>query len=410
MPATKKELILAAFVLLAIPAFAELGLRMARVPFDAQLYGPNRELGWTLRPGASGLVSTETPQVVRINSHGFRDQERSYEKPPSIFRIAILGNSWTEALQVPLEKIYVSVLERELNAKACFAGKRVEVLNFGVAGYSTAQELLLLRHEVWNYHPDLVLLAFYPARDVANNVRELNNAVTPERSPYFLLRSDQLVLDDSFHSQPALQPRQIWLQNLGYQIEERSRVLQAVNALQRFGKIRVAMAAVKERAERSGMDNLEYAIYAPPSLPAMQTAWEVTEALFVAMRDEVRTHGADFRIVILATRPQVIPDPTQRAELASKLGVAGLNYADRRIRQFADSAGIPVTTLAPALSSYAETHRVYLNGFRPSNFGAGHWNETGHRVAAETIAADLCTTALRDESAAGKGLKEGTRP
>jgi len=404
MPATKKELILAALVLLAIPVFAELALRVARVPFDAQLYGPNRELGWALRAGVRGLVSTETPQIVRINSHGFRDQEHSYEKPPGAFRIAVLGNSWTEALQVPLEKTYASVLPRELEGKACFAGKHVEVLNFGVAGYSTAQELLLLREEVWKYHPDLVLLAFYPARDIANNVRELNNAVNPERSPYFLLRGDQLILDDAFRSLPALQSRQIWLQNLGYQVEERSRVLQAITALQRFGKSRWAMAGAKERAEKSGVDNLEYAIYSPPSLPAMKAAWEVTEALFVAMRDEVRAHDAEFRMVILATRPQVVP--AKRAELLSKLGVADLNYADHRIGDFAARTGIPVTTLAPALSPYAETHHVYLNGFRASNFGAGHWNETGHRAAAEKIAADLCTTASGPETLAVSGLKE----
>lgn len=401
MPATKKELILAALVLLAIPAFTELALRIAKVPFDAQLYGPNRELGWTLRPGATGLVSTETQQIVHINSRGFRDQERDYEKPPGTFRIAVLGNSWTEALQVPLEKTYVSVLQQLLNENNCELEKRVEVLNFGVAGYSTAQELLLLRKNVWNYHPDVVLLAFYPARDIANNVRELNNAVTPERSPYFVLRGNELVLDDTFQSLPALQPREIWLQNLGYQFEEHLRVLQGVNALQRFGKIRVAMAAMKERADKSGVDNLEYAIYAPPSLPAVKAAWDVTEALFARMRDEVRTHGAEFRIVVLATRPQVIPDPAKRAELLSKLDVKDLNYADHRISALGALAGIPVTTLAPALASYAEAHRVYLNGFRTSNLGAGHWNETGHRVAAGAIAADLCPDAFGFHAQAG---------
>jgi len=390
MPPTKKELILAALVLLALPALAELALRLSRVPFDAQLYGPNRQLGWSLLPGASGLVSTETPQFVRINAHGFRDRERSYDKPPDTFRIAVLGNSWTEALQVPLDKTYTSVLQQKLNESSCFTGKRVEVLNFGVAGYSTAQELLLLQQEVWNYHPDLVLLAFYPARDIANNVRELNNAANPERSPYFVYRGRQLVLDDSFRSLPVLQPRQIWMQSIGYQFDQHLKLLQAINTLQRFGKLRVAMAAVKERAEQSGVDNLEYTIYAPPTLPAMQTAWQVTEGLFLAMRDDVRAHGAEFRIVTLATRPQVIPDPAKRAELLNKLGVQEFSYADHRITEFATRSGIPVTNLAPALSSYAETHHVYLNGFHPSNLGVGHWNETGHRVAAESIAAALC--------------------
>src|SRR5260370_13892830 len=247
MPPTKKELFLAALVFLALPAVGEIALRVARLQFDAQLYGPSQARGWILRPGASGIVSTETRQLVRINSRGFRDEERVYEKPANTFRIAVLGNSWTEALQVPLESTYTSVLQQKLNEAPCFPGKQVEVLNFGVAGYSTAQELLTLQQEVWKYHPDLVLLAFYPARDIANNVRELNNALDPERSPYFAYRGGELVPDDSFRSLPSLQPRQIALQNLGYEVNQHVGLLQAVNALQRFGKIRVAMAAVKER-------------------------------------------------------------------------------------------------------------------------------------------------------------------
>jgi len=407
MAPTRRELILATAVFLALPLLAEVALRVARVPFDAQLYGPDRELGWVLRPGVSGRVSTEAPQWVHINSHGFRDEERFYEKPANTFRVAVLGNSWTEALQVLQAKTYTALLQQILNEEACFSGKRVEVLNFGVAGYSTAQELLLLRERVWNYHPDLVLLALYPARDIANNVRELNNAVTPERSPYFVFQGDRLVLDDSFQRQPALQPRQILVQNVGFWFDDHFKSMQAINTLQRYGKIRVAMAAAKERAGQSGMDDLEYAIYKPPTLPAMQEAWKVTEGLLLMMRDEVRSHGAEFRIVTLATRPQVIPDPAKRAQLLQKLGVADFSYADNRIGDFAARNGIPVTNLAASLSAYAEAHHVYLNGFNASNLGAGHWNETGHRLAAETIAADLCrASAEKADSTSPQEQKE----
>jgi len=390
MPATRKELILAVAVLVAIPVCAEVVLRVSRAQFEPQLYAPNRDRGWVLRPGASGVVAVETRQYIRINSHGFHDQERSYEKPADTMRIAVLGNSWTEALQVPLEKAYTAVLQQELTRNSCFDGKRIEVLNFGVAGYSGAQELLTLQQEVWKYRPDLILLAFYPARDIANNIRELNNATNPEQSPYFVFRDDRLVLDDAFRALPVLQERQIMLQNLGYAMTERVRTLQAVFALQRNLRIRVAMAAVKEKAQQAGVDNLEYIIYAPPARADMQRAWRVTEGLFLAMRDEAKSHAAEFRIVTLATRPQVIPDPAKREELMRKLGVNNFNYADDRIREFGKLADIPVINLAPALSAHAEAHHVYLNGFNQSNLGAGHWNETGHRLAAETIGASFC--------------------
>ena len=50
----------------------------------------DRDRGWALRPLASGVVSGEVKQYVRINSHGFRDHERTYNKPSGAYRIAVL--------------------------------------------------------------------------------------------------------------------------------------------------------------------------------------------------------------------------------------------------------------------------------------------------------------------------------
>lgn len=393
MPPTRKELILALIVLLTIPVVAEVALHLANVQFEPQLYTANRELGWSLRPGAEGVVTGETRQYVNINSLGFHDAPRAYDKPANTFRIAVLGNSWTEALQVPVEKNYCSVLERKLNAAHCFSGKRVEVLNFGVSGYSTAQELLLSRQEVWKYHPDMVIVAFYSARDIANNLRQFNNAADPEQSPYFVFRADKLVLDDSFKNLPAVQSRQIKIQKIRAMVNDHILVLKGVNALVRFGRTRVAMAAIKQTAgKESAIESTEHAIYTPPSKPAFAEAWRVTEALLTVMHHEALAHNAVLRIVTLANRPQVIPDPQKRLEFTNSLGVSNLSYADERINALGAREGIPVINLAPALSQYAETQKVFLNGFNERNLGGGHWNETGHRVAAETIAEGLCSS------------------
>jgi hypothetical protein len=402
MEPTRKELILAGMVFMALPLFLEAGLRIAGAEFEPQLYEASRERGWTLRAAASGVLSAETRQTVRINRHGFRDRERNFEKPAGTFRVAVLGNSWTEALQVPLEKTYPAVLEEELQKLACCGDKRVEVLNFGVAGYSTGQELLTLQQEVWKYKPDLILLAFYPARDIANNIRELNNAANPEQSPYYVYRDGELIEDTAFRELPPLQPPQIALQELRYTVNDHVRLLRAVNAIQRSVKLRLATAAATERAEKFGVENLEYSIYAPPESTAMRDAWRVTEGLLVLMRDEVKAHGAQFRIVVLATRPQVLPDPAKRAALQQKLGVKDFSYADRQLQEFGEKEAIPVTLLAPVLSAYAEAHRTYLNGFSDHNWGTGHWNATGHWLAAEAIAADLCGKV----KAAGKAGQE----
>jgi len=50
---------------------------------------------------------------------------------------------------------------------------KIEVLNFGVSGYGTAQELLTLREQVWKYSPDIVMLAVTTNNDITDNSRAL---------------------------------------------------------------------------------------------------------------------------------------------------------------------------------------------------------------------------------------------
>jgi len=70
---------------------------------------------------------------------------------------------------VPVENTFWAVMEDRLKGCNAFAGKQIEVLNFGVSGYGTAQELLSLRQDVWDYQPDMVLLAVTTGNDISDN-------------------------------------------------------------------------------------------------------------------------------------------------------------------------------------------------------------------------------------------------
>src|SRR5678816_4718224 len=97
----------------------------------------------------------ENEVFVHINSDGLRDLEHTKTKPPDTIRIAVVGDSYAEALQVPLESTFWFLLSKSLNS--CSATqKHIEVINFGVSGYGTAQELLTLREHVWEYSPCLL--------------------------------------------------------------------------------------------------------------------------------------------------------------------------------------------------------------------------------------------------------------
>ena len=172
----------------------EIAVRAVGFYHDAFLI-PDPELGFVLSPGMKGWNREEARAFVKINSAGMRDRERAIGKLSGVIRVAVLGDSYTAALQVESDKTFLSHMERAFNADM----KRVEILNFGVPGYATDQELLMLRKRVWRYSPDVVLLAFY-VNDVVGNSRALNG---PAMKPYFSLKEGELILDRSFREELA---------------------------------------------------------------------------------------------------------------------------------------------------------------------------------------------------------------
>jgi lysophospholipase L1-like esterase len=110
-----------------------------------------------------------------INSQGFRnDHDFNYNKSPGVLRIIALGDSHTQGYEVRQERTFSAVAERYLNHH----GFNVEVLNAGVSGFGTAEELIFLENEGYKYSPDFVVLAFY-ANDMEDNIKaglfSLNN-------------------------------------------------------------------------------------------------------------------------------------------------------------------------------------------------------------------------------------------
>jgi hypothetical protein len=385
----KAKLALAAAATALALLVGEAALRIAGISYP-NFYRPDSERGWSLQPGAEGWWRKEGLAYVRISSAGLRDVEHAAAKPPGRLRIAVLGDSCAEALQVPVEQTFWKLLERRLASCPAAGGRSAEALDFGVAGYGTAQELLTLRRQVWRLQPDVVLLAFYPGNDVRNNARALEQ--DPLR-PYFTLGQDgKLELDDSFRAAAGYRLRQGLAGRLAYAAYDHLRLLQ----LAKQGKgavdgwIGAAKARTKEEGEALQELGLDNAVYSPPRDQDWRAAWSVTEAMIAALRDDAAAHRVPFGVVVLSTGIQVHPDPAVRAVFMRKLGVTDLFYPGRRLAAFGRAAGIPVLDLGPPLQQLAVREHVYLHGSANTAPGEGHWNQQGHAAAAPLIADWLC--------------------
>lgn len=369
---------------------AEIVLRLMGFTY-LNLYSVDPDVGFTLRPGAEGWWRNEGTTYVKINSDGLRDREHAKLKPPGTFRIAVLGDSFTEALEVPLEDAFWAVAERRLQGCEAFGGRNVEVINFGVSGFSTARELITLRRRVWQYSPDVIVLNLTTGNDIKDNSRLLNREYGSLPLPYFVYKEGKLALDNSlldernrsvtFRLQTSLPGSSFnWLRNhlrlIG--LTDKARTALTIYRQRRDAPTRVG--------DEPGIDNK---IYSEPTDPAWEEAWRVTEGMLLEMRDEVKARGAKFLLVTGSSGIQIYPDPAVRRDYARRLGVADLFYPDRRMKALGEHEGIEVLNLAPALLSYAEQNRIVLHGAG----GFGHWNVAGHHAVGDLVADKLCEMA-----------------
>jgi D-alanyl-lipoteichoic acid acyltransferase DltB (MBOAT superfamily) len=96
------------------------------------------------------------------NRWGMRDQEYVEAKPAGTLRIALLGPSHVMGNGVGDGETFEALVEDRLNHDLP-AGpyQRVELLNFGVDGYSLPQQLALLDDRVFRFSPDVVIATHY---------------------------------------------------------------------------------------------------------------------------------------------------------------------------------------------------------------------------------------------------------
>jgi hypothetical protein len=373
------KLVLGGAALLASLLVCELLLRLLGVGYPVFVWAdPVR--GVAHIPGAESSYQYKGRSWIEINSDGLRGPEVALEHPASTFRIALLGDSFIEAFEVPFEQTVGEVLERRLSA---LRGAPVEVLNFGVGGYGTTQELLTLQHEVWKYSPDLILLAVTTGNDISDNYRSLNRS---DYRPYYVFRGADLVLDNSFLRSNEYRNRAVWTRRLRGVVQH-SRVAQLVNRVRHQGRKRDRL---QENAGETPQDEvgLRDEVQLPPTTPDWQEAWRVTEGVLHLMRDECRRKHTPFALVTLTRGKVVNPVREKREKYLRELGAKDLYYPDRRLAEFGKREGIPVLNLAPAMAEQAEARHVFFHAAQDS-LGIGHWNQEGHRVAGELMASWL---------------------
>ena len=112
-------------------------------------------LGWRHAVGRERDFVNEAGERVRVvtNRFGNRGSAHPHQRVDGKYRVLVLGDSFTEGVHVGEEQLYTSVLER--------SSSDLEVINAGVGGYGTVQQLIYLREEGARFAPDLVVVSLF---------------------------------------------------------------------------------------------------------------------------------------------------------------------------------------------------------------------------------------------------------
>jgi lysophospholipase L1-like esterase len=158
-----RRLLLVVGALLALGVVAEVGIRVRDAVrgvsprshnYSHFLFRAHPYRGYALVPGVS--IRFAGPRTITVNSLGFRGPEFAAEKPAGTLRIFCLGESSTFGLAESDEQVWPRRLEERL--RAAVPGRRVEVVNAGVPGYSSYESLVYLEQEIVRYAPDAVVV------------------------------------------------------------------------------------------------------------------------------------------------------------------------------------------------------------------------------------------------------------
>lgn len=308
-------------------------------------------VGWLYQPNLkTWYTSPEFHSRVEINSRGFHDREHQYAKPPGVVRIVTLGDSFVAAIEVPLEDSFSRLLEKRLNELG--APTRFEVINLGVGGYSTVNEMLMFGEEGAKYRPDLVMV-FFNDGDIRDNFHLTVDSVVPG-APYFELIDGRLVLKH-FPIGPLTSVKRFVGQ---------LRVVRLVN------RMVISLGQRTSTAAGGGESQLPMGtLYSEKRSPEWTRAVDITRALFSALNRDVTANGGRLAVVSLG-------GSMEGEELRRKLGKPQLGV-EGELREFFTALGIPQRWLGRCL--YDEER---LNG-KPIRFPRDrHLTSQGHQIVA----------------------------
>ena len=332
-------------------AFLELSIRLkwpqVFPPHPQGIYVSDNDLGYVLKPGFKGEFSgAEFHVPVSTNEQGLRGKNLATPSQKT-FRVLCLGDSFTWGWGVNDDSTFPAVMEKFLQTH--YQQLDIQVLNAGVPGYGTDEELEFLKKTGASLRPDLVIVQFFSGNDFDDNLYPANRV--------FEIRDEMLcqILDPGKDKTPH------WLRQV-YRLKQKSHFFHL--ASERAGYF-LSQAGLLARLEKSSSEYFD------------EEDAERARNLLIEINHVVERLGADILFVFVPEKMQLLSKPKAILRAANV------------VRSAAAEAGAPWVDLTSSLTSMPDINELYF-------VQDAHWTSKGHLYVAQVLTERIIQLGLLD--------------
>ena len=291
---------------------------------------------------------------VKTNSYGFHSREYSLEKSEGVFRIALIGDSYIEAMQVKQDKIVAALLEQKLNSLNS-RSYRYEVIPFGISSHGTYKSILYFEKYAMQFSPDLVIAAL-ALNDIQDDAFETDISFGQDNKAVK-------------NSSVALFP------GLSKPVKKILRKSVLITTLRKS-----YLTFISSPEKNSDKLSAEVEILLPEYNDFWREAWVREEKLLKNFKDEVTKNNSNFMLVSLTDGYRVHGGLLEKFKAATQGNSIDLDKPEKILSKIAQENSFPYLALNPLFRERAQIEEG--DTIWPCD---GHWNEKGHQWAADAL-------------------------
>jgi hypothetical protein len=303
---------------------------------EQEYLAPNPVTGYSPMPGKHVTWRQEGFSSATFNRFGMPDVNRTINNFSGSLRLAVLGDSYVEALQVARDASFCRLIEKKLGN----GSQPVEVMNFAVSGYNIGQMYLRLKDLALDFKPSIVILAMR---------MDQPPQLDPNPEGGFIFARPTFELDKQGK---LIQDRSV--QEKWYAGPDGKRMI-ATNWLRRNSRVWGVISLAAQQLNKN-KGKRHHLLQERP----VAEQWPVAQAILAAAKNLCLNKGA--KLVLVA-----LPGP----------GTAHNSEQLSLMKHSAQLLGIPFLNLEPQFSQAAQRgEKLYFES---------HMNEQGHRLVSDLV-------------------------